>query len=312
MFLYLLFNASWKETNFVYAWSRIPVETMRKLKKYAKRSMLGFYFQKIDHKINSPTQYFMRVVRKLVYVIFRIRLYWFKKIYGNNIIAYGQDHAYASAFFFPFRFVCVEDGLGNYQEKSVVERGSQNFMFPFCQPFIPNGWSDHVDCIYLSGRLDIPPGLRSKAKIFDIKAQWEKKDEKEKLEIMDIFGFNYDSIHKIVSSGRNVFLLTQNYAPDYCSERELVDFYAKLLVKYDLSSIIIKPHPGDHIIYEKYFPECFILREDYPFEFLYLTNIPIKKIISINSTATYGCWADDIVELHEEFFKKYPNFFTSK
>ena len=58
----------------------------------------------------------------------------------------------------------------------------------------------------------------------------------------------------------------------------------------------------DKICYEQYFPCCMVIRDNFPFELLYLTEVPFCRVITVNFTSAYGLekWNGVEIETHEE------------
>ena len=274
LFLYMLFVPDWKNTCFIY-----QVENAR-INLYIKHKMKQCG---VKNTINSIEEVFER-----------------KEKYNDKekYIVYGQDHATIAPYFFGYRFICIEDGTANYLAQPVVfTKGLEN------EPVFPYGISRYIQKIYLTGRLEIKnEEVKKKAVLFDIKECWDRKTQDEKLEIMWIFGFDYNKFMEIVRKGRNVILLTQDFYPRYLTEQAQIHIYQELLKDIDLRSVVIKPHPEDKICYEKYFPGCMVIRDNFPFELLYLTEVPFRRVITVNSTSAYGLekWDGVEIETHEE------------
>ena len=221
----------------------------------------------------------------------------------KNVHVYGHDHAMISPWLYSFYYTVLEDGLGNYESKKEME----NHRLPNGK--LPLGWDDCINEIVLTNRMPIPKEILYKTKLVNLLNLWnELKDSKRNL-IKYIFNFNELELKQIVMSGRNIVLLTQDFYTFYCTKEYQIECYRKILEKYNFSNVVIKPHPADAILYEKYFPECMVLRNKFPLELMYLSSVQVKKIISINSSALYGIVSSEILELHEEFYDKIIDFY---
>ncbi len=175
-------------------------------------------------------------------------------------------------------------------------------MVEFCtEPF--------VEQVHLAGRLPIPKEIQEKTVIVDMYNRWKSFDEEERRAITTLFHFDYDEILKLLQSGRDTVLLTQPYyIYDECTVDEQIAMYGDILKNHRRQKVIIKPHPGDTIAYENYFPECCILRENFPFELCYFTKLPIKKVVAIHSTSIYGLWEKTMIEEHPEMLGRMRRF----
>lgn len=308
LLLYLLINKNWKDT--IFLWQpgmRIETYMIDNMRALGATNMWGCGY--VDGiKIASNKKYVRGIIFRLIQYCLRLRIKFLNiSLLGNTKnIVYGQDHSsLAHLLYYENTFINIEDGLGNYVSKERLIESLKVNSSSLLENIIPFGFSKYIDKIYLTGRLPIADEyIKNKTKIFNIKELWQKKTNDERKEILSIFGYDVDKMKKIVSEGRDVFVITQRYSPEYCTHQELVNIYKNLIGNIDMKKIVIKPHPDDVIEYEKYFPDCMILRDNFPFELVYLTEIPIYKIISINSTTIYGLWDDSIIESHEEIYQR--------
>lgn len=303
LLIFLLIYKRWDRVIFIFQ-GRIKPEIIRRLKECGVRSVFGERTTTYGSKITNKQQILKRVVYKILRVILLLRVRFFLKRFNKKSVrVYGQDHAEAAFLLRSYDFTVVEDGIGNYFPRDVAERGYKlinGISSDEGVSYMPFGRNDSVARIYLTGRAPVPEDIQEKAIVFDIRALWNEKTEEEQRKICYIFGFDLDYVLNVVRNGRDIFLLTQNYAPLFCTEEEQISIYRKLLSNYDLSRVVIKTHPADHIAYEQYFREALTMRETFPFELMYLTQIPIRKIIGINSTSLYGLWDSSYIEMHEE------------
>lgn len=303
LLLFLLIYKKWDQVTFIFQ-GRIRVELIRRLKECGTRSVFGEKTTEYGSRITKKQQILKRVVYKILRVILFFRVYiFFRRFDKKSIRVYGQDHAPIASLFRSCNFTVIEDGMANYEDKNSIEKKYKMVcgLLPDERlPYLPFGWDDSISCVYLTGRAPLPEGIKKKCKIFDMRMLWNEKTEEEKNQLCYIFGFNIDYVRTFVRQRRDIFLLTQNLAPTFCTEMQQLSIYRKLLLDYDLSRVVIKPHPADRIAYEQHFPECVVMRGRFPFEFMYFMEIPIQKIIGINSTSLYGLWDSSIIESHEE------------
>lgn len=302
LLLYMLIVESWKKTHFVWLNTRIEANITNRMKLCGADCMHGNRIDAI--KIKTSKQFIMRACAKVLRLFFtayvRVFKEWLFPI--NSTHVYGVDHASLAKYFYKYSFTVIEDGCANYESEEKIIGHLKRINFKSQMNIVPFGFSDVIKEVYLTGRKEIiDDKIKQKAKIFNIKQCWNAKTNAEKKEILFIFGFDMDKMNNLMKSGHDIFLITQNFSDSICTDEDQIEMYRQIIEDVDMSRIVIKPHPNDKIEYEKYFPQCVILRENFPFELVYLTDVPISKIITVNSTSIYGLWPDNIIEKHEEY-----------
>lgn len=304
LLIFLLICKKWDQVTFIFFEGRIRFEVLQRLKDCGIGGRIGWRTAAYGQQIISQRQILRRGVYKFLRVLLQLRVFFLiRRFDKKSIRVYGQDHAPIASLFRSCNFTVIEDGMANYEDKNSIEKKYKMVcgLLPDERlPYLPFGWDDSISRVYLTGRAPLPEGIKKKCKIFDMRMLWNEKTEEEKKQLCYIFGFNMDYVRTVVRQGRDIFLLTQNLAPTFCTEMQQLSIYRKLLLDHDLNRVVIKPHPADRIAYEQHFPECVVMRGRFPFEFMYFMEIPIQKIIGINSTSLYGLWDSSIIESHEE------------
>ena len=303
LLIFLLICKNWNQVVFILE-GRIHSEIFQRLRECGGACVFGERTSQFGQKIISQRQILRRGVYKFLRVLLQLRVFFLiRRFDKKSIRVYGQDHAPIASLFRSCNFTVIEDGMANYEDKNSIEKKYKmvcGLLPDEHLPYLPFGWEDSISRVYLTGRAPLPEGIKKKCKIFDMRMLWNEKTEEEKKQLCYIFGFNMDYVRTVVRQGRDIFLLTQNLAPTFCTEMQQLSIYGKLLLDHDLNRVVIKPHPADRIAYEQHFPECVVMRGRFPFEFMYFMEIPIQKIIGINSTSLYGLWDSSIIESHEE------------
>lgn len=303
LLIFLLICKNWNQVVFILE-GRIHSEIFQRLRECGGACVFGERTSQFGQKIISQRQILRRGVYKFLRVLLQLRVFFLiRRFDKKSIRVYGQDHAPIASLFRSCNFTVIEDGMANYEDKNSIEKKYKmvcGLLPDEHLPYLPFGWEDSISRVYLTGRAPLPEGIKKKCKIFDMRMLWNEKTEEEKKQLCYIFGFNMDYVRTVVRQGRDIFLLTQNLAPTFCTEMQQLSIYRKLLLDHDLNRVVIKPHPADRIAYEQHFPECVVMRGRFPFEFMYFMEIPIQKIIGINSTSLYGLWDSSIIESHEE------------
>ncbi len=199
-----------------------------------------------------------------------------------------------------FRYL-IEDGTINYIDYQAPQRTLKEklklFFRGMYSTYIPFGKSKNIEKIYLTGIAEIPKSIEEKVEIIDLQKLWDSKREDEKLEILEIFGFEKDILNQI--KGRDEILLTQPLSEDeIMSEDEKLEIYKEIMKNYNSENMIIKTHPREKTDYRKHFPKALILDNVFPFEILLLMGIEFKRAVTIFSTAALGIGKDCKVDFY--------------
>jgi hypothetical protein len=223
------------------------------------------------------------------FVTQRIKLYFFTKKYLSNAKIYGNDYGNNFDLFRRYPYYLLEDGTVNYTlndqslQKNSIRVAIRNFLRGYHKNK-PFGLSKNCKKIYLTGLAPIPSIIKNKVEIIDPKDLWNNKTENEQEEILNLLNFEKRFILEIQQ--RPYILLTQALSEDgYITESEKIELYKKVLSKYDLAKVIIKTHPRETTDYTKVFNKVLVIDKPFPFEILQLLDVPIKKIITLFSTA---------------------------
>lgn len=229
---------------------------------------------------------------------------------NNDRMVWGQDQRGEAAYFINDNFNVVEDGCGNYLPPTLyitMPNGDEHMVF---------GYGDNVQHIYLTGRFKIPDILQQKVKVFNLQQLWDKKNVEEQAGILDVFNVDLKKLINLLESGRTYILLAQHFFNHYDEDRihRHIEIYRRIIENYDEKKVIIKLHPGniEPIDYSKLFPDCYIMKGEWPIEILKLVGLEtkIEKIITVFSTAGYGVFpknkVDDYIDLYKEIMHGDP------
>lgn len=270
--LYLLLIDNWKEDIFILSdiFDKNFIENFRKICK----KVYIVYPTSIKQNFIS---YYMAIFKLYIFLI-KIKL-------KNNIEIYGNDNLTYSLLK-KVGYILLEDGIVNYQKliKQNFKRKIINLIKlknPFYNPY---GYSKYVKKIYLTGLAPIPKEIKDKVEIINLKELWNKKSDKEKEEVLNIFGFNNEIINNL--KGKNKILYTQPLSEDgIISENEKIKLYRQIVKNYDEKELIIKKHPREKTDYKTIFIKAEVLNQSFPAELFDLLDIKFKKAITIFSTA---------------------------
>lgn len=305
LMIYIFLNPNWKETHYVFC-GRISEKQIKKMKMLGVKHVLaGESWLKINNKIKKTDislvkRYWYKLRKEVFRIGMQVKVLKFFLVHHNNIRTFAQTDNSISQICHRYNFNLVEDGVFNYEPSKNKTGGGE---------LVSLSYSTFVKRIYLTGRLPIPKLIANKVVLVNMSNCWENFKQNEKEEIIQLFGFNYHKLLDLIKTGRDEILLTQNfYRYGRCTTEEQIQIYREILSKHEMQKVIIKPHPEDEIAYENIFPQCFVLRDRFPFELCYFTKLPFKKLIAVNSTSIYGLWPDEYIESHEEMLTRLKNF----
>ncbi|WP_051650338.1 glycosyltransferase family 52 [Selenomonas sp. AB3002] len=225
----------------------------------------------------------------------------------RRLEVYAPDGMPEDVYFSRDKFTVLEDGTTNYLPKYV---NRFRFMLPVLgdwQNATVYGYNQYAKKIILTGRLSIPEVIKDKVEVKNLKSLWYAKNEGVKEKILELFDVPIEDIRKYVKDGFDYILLTQpmkTFVYSFTNDEQLT-MYKKILNKYDCSRVLIKPHPRDDFDYKNAFPECEVIRSDFPFEFFYFLDVPLEKIITIQSSAAMGLYPKEKVDMQFEYIKMF-------
>lgn len=297
-FLYLLLKKDWKDTYFLFG-KMFPRAIFSNLEKKSRCRYSGYGVLKSLTRDGKGKLYqFLSYYYEIFY--WHIYALWLK-LTVKNLEIYGNDSMdIALPFRDKFRYL-IEDGTINYIDYQAPQRTFKEkiklFFRGMYSTYIPFGKSKNIEKIYLTGIAEIPKSIEKKVEIIDLQKLWDRKTEEEKLEILEIFGFEKDILNKI--KGRDEILLTQPLSEDeIMSEDEKLDIYKEIMKNYNSENMIIKTHPREKTDYRKHFPKALILDNVFPFEILLLMGVEFKRAVTIFSTAALSIGKDCKVDFY--------------
>ena len=287
--LYMLLFEDWRDTCFVCGnWLNRAL-----INKLLACGVPGFYSKNFFQGVDSDK---IAINRLATYVK------------ENKIPVYGHDHLPGlSEPFINESFSVIEDGLGNYRETPMKSTRVVNG-----RRYLTLGYDKTIKRVYLTGRKPVPELLKDKAVVFDMTECWQRRTPEEQKIIADIFSVPMERLLELFDQGRNQILLTQPMQETFGGDinerkRKVLEFYKKVLARYDKSRVFIKTHPRDSINYAGLIPDCPVVTERFPLEFLKLLGVSdrIDKLISVRCTANFGIVDDSKVD---EYFNEWTTF----
>lgn len=280
--LFILMKRNWKDSIYVLQ-DDYTVDIFKKMKNYNLAAVLTY-----DESAYNVSAF--DSVRVLV-------------DYYNSINRdiYGDDASAARYTYKKEIFNVIEDGIINYRFKhccNVRNRANGDVYY---------GFDPKIKHVYITGRLPVPKQIQGREVLIDLMKAWQRKLEKEKEMILDIFSFPQKEIEGLMRDGYDkIFLTDKMTRNNWVSESDQIDMCREVLSKYD-KNVIIKPHPADLVDYTKYFPEYPVLYGKFPVDFVGLQQMKIKKIISFFSTACFGntVFSDEQADMYPEIMERY-------
>lgn len=248
-----------------------------------------------------------KLVFNSLYYFFRFKLLCYKlNIDKRNTEVWGADHITGAKFFLKrFNFTLLEDGTLNYSPIAYI-RSWKNKLFS-----VPAyGVHTNVRKIYLTQSENIPDCIKDKVEVINLDELWNKKNHKEKMEIIDILGVDIDRIS--ILKDKSYILYTQPLSEDgIISEREKIQLYEEILKKYDINKVVIKPHPRENTDYQFFFKDVYVFCDNIPSELLPLLGVRFEKSITLFSTAVLQHNRNSIVfygtNVHPKIYQHFGN-----
>lgn len=238
--------------------------------------------KKVDSNLAKIIKYF-----KYYYITQPILRNKFK-----GMLFFGQDHHFFSNVMDKHATV-IEDGERTYFEHPGKATRLHKLLFPIrFESF--HGREIFTKKVLLTNDKNIPKALKNKYEYIDLKSKWKQLSEIEKEIILSIFKVDEAILTDYRFSTSIIF--TQPFSEEgFMSELEKVNMYKKLLEKYSVKNIIIKPHPRETTKYDFEELSFFQLPSHFPSQFLSFFDFHFEKAITVNSTAIYGISADEII-----------------
>lgn len=104
--------------------------------------------------------------------------------------------------------------------------------------------------------------------------------------VLKAFDLNQEDVDLLVS--KKIIILTQPLFPDYISEQEHGDIWRKIISKYPIEEVLVKPHPRDFYPYENDFEGLTVFRKKIPSQFFEVLNLEFHKAVTTFTSAVFG------------------------
>lgn len=249
----------------------------------------------------------IQLILNSIYYFIRFNfLCHYRGLNKEKMVVWGADHITGAKFFLKrFKFILLEDGTINYNPVA-YKRSWKNKLFS-----VPAyGMHANVRKIYLTQSENIPDCIKDKVEVINLDELWNKKNHKEKMEIIDILGVDIDRIS--ILKDKSYILYTQPLSEDgIISEREKIQLYEEILKKYDINKVVIKPHPRENTDYQFFFKDVYVFCDNIPSELLPLLGVRFEKAITLFSTAVLQHNRNSIVfygtNVHPKIYQHFGN-----
>lgn len=232
-----------------------------------------------------------------------------------NKIMYMQDNMSYSQFFLNHMKNCylLEDGFSNYKvtafkkkTKKGIKKIRDKFLKRYKHEYQTFGLSERIKKIYLTGIMEIPEVIKNKVEIINLREKWDKLQNNEKEEILNIFDLKLEEFYNLEKYSDKVLIITQPLSEDgIISEEEKISIYKEIIDKYPVKDIIIKSHPREKTDYKKIYSDIETINRRFPLELLMLLGIYFKTVVTVFSTAALNF--KGISNVHFIGTEKYPN-----
>ena len=214
---------------------------------------------------------------------------------SKEIKVYLQDHLPEAEYFLEkFNCYLLEDGTDSYNLKKInrnqKEYRRKKYKIRLLRKLLGGalrrypkyGFSNKVIGIYMNGFFEIPNELKKKVIKLDIKKLFNSLTNEEKEKLFNIFSLKLDILNKIENK---ILLLTQPLSEDgVMIENEKIGLYKDVQKKFK-GNFVIKSHPREQTDYQKYFPDVYILPQNFPAELFLFIDAKLSEVVTIFSTA---------------------------
>lgn len=119
-----------------------------------------------------------------------------------------------------------------------------------------------------------------------MKELWDNSSKEKKSFITQLFDISDDDI-RMFNNFPIIFFSQPLVYDRILDEDEYIELLRKAFSHYDLHKVLIKIHPRDTFDYKKYFPEVTVFSKPVNMQLLSLLNLPIKRSVTLFSTAVY-------------------------
>lgn len=281
LFLYILLNDKWEESDFVLH-KRIPLMIRDNIEALGAR----VYTDYAQGQGNS-------VLTKLMQNV----LYWKYLRYSRNVRyvnVYGNDEFYLSMKYRNQGIKVIEDGP-YYNDKQLLRSrrtkqyaGLLNYWFYWLwKDYIPFGFDRHVSVIYHTQSNHLPDEIIDKGMLIDMKQLWARKTDIEKQRIMKVFGVNESLADKLK---KNKTILITQILPNTISDSEKIAIYKSLLQENGISesNLLIKMHYAERTDYHSAFPQAVVVDSPAPAQLFDVLGYEADTAITICSSAIFA------------------------
>lgn len=235
-------------------------------------------------------------------------------LYGDNVINYILSDK---------NVICrIEDGCGNYVTKAHVESSSiKQLIYFYLESIIyflffkkkllkeNEKLKKRINKYYATEMAPKNLEYEEKVERINLKELWQKKNEEEQKEILDIFNVRKEILEKIKS--KKIILFTQPISEDgIVQEEEKIELYKKIVTNYTEEELVIKTHPREKTKYETIFKKSLVIKETFPSEILSFIGFKPEKAVTIFSSAVFGVGENVKIdfygtEINEKLYNKF-------
>ncbi len=140
-----------------------------------------------------------------------------------------------------------------------------------------------------------------KLKVVNPIGLWHQKTQDEQENIQAVFGIDRETLN--ILRQKKVILLTQPLSEDgIVSEDDKVRLYRSIVGKYNVSDVVIKPHPREKTDWATLFPTVPVISRRMPAEALAAT-INLERVATFFSTGAFHMTTPDKVDIYSKDFR---------
>lgn len=224
----------------------------------------------------------------------KLRALFYRLKYISHTKLYAQDHlVFSSQLIGRNKYVHIEDAPGFYSFKHAEVSPIPTRLRPMLRrllywgPVVGQSFGRNKYCIdrWVTELEDLnSPILREvHCTLLNLKQLWNSASEVKKQYINEVFGLN-DAIIQSLRRYQTI-IFTQPFAEDGLALEDIAPILKPYIERYQSEGVVIKPHPRDHMDWNKAFPDMPLLTLRTPMQILNVLGVEYKRAITFYSTA---------------------------
>lgn len=288
LFLYLLFckESDISRTFFVFSPAGIP--------KTVRCHFNNSYTMPDYNKFNIVHK---KLISLFGFIYFRLLKWWYIPKYDENTLVFGNDFArYDPIIIGNNQYTLIEDAPNGFIQsyfnffKKFDDKEQKRGMFYRFMKFLYGetyyrrfGNNNLCTDVILTSSENLDYLIGKNKHIINLEEEWMNCQSSKRNLILKTFSLSNEDIMMLKS--KRIVLFTQPLYPTFISLEEHEEIYKKIISRYPIDDLVIKPHPRDNYCYNNLFQDICVLRSPIPSQLLDLLGIRFEKAVTLFSSA---------------------------